>query len=343
MTSDIFKEAERHISRVLIEKYFAVHGAKWHKDEYWTLSPLRTDGNIKNGTFSINESGLWHDLATNQSGNLIQLVSHKFNISKFDAAKKIIEDSGGIVQTENTNQKKKDDKPEAIIPIPSSAAESLTQKVQSKFYAETWGKATEIYLYKNIDGETLFCTCRFEKDTGKSVLPFYLTANGWYNSRPKLKKFPLYHEQLLKENRLPVIIVEGERCANVKVDGYVLVSWMGGSNAVQASDWSILKDYKKIIIWPDNDEAGLKASYEIKKLLPQCEILKIEHDLKGWDIYDAYTENIDLVKFISECPRIAERETPSNPYDAFCHAISDCYGDGNLVQFDGLYYIYDPQ
>ena len=133
MTSDIFKEAERHISRVLIEKYFAVTGAKWHKDEYWTLSPLRSDGNIKNGTFSINESGLWHDLATNQSGNLIQLVSHKFNISKFEAAKKIIEDSGGIVQTENTNnvsQKKKDDKPEPIIPIPSTAAESLTQKVQ---------------------------------------------------------------------------------------------------------------------------------------------------------------------------------------------------------------------
>ena len=57
MTSDIFKEAERHISRVLIEKYFSVPGAKWHKDEYWTLSPLRADGNIKNGTFSINENG----------------------------------------------------------------------------------------------------------------------------------------------------------------------------------------------------------------------------------------------------------------------------------------------
>ena len=115
MTSDIFKEAERHISRVLIEKYFAVPGAKWHKDEYWTLSPLRADGNIKNGTFSINESGLWHDLATNQSGNLIQLVSHKFNISKFDAAKKIIEDSGGIVQAndkEKNEHKKKDEKPE---------------------------------------------------------------------------------------------------------------------------------------------------------------------------------------------------------------------------------------
>ena len=73
MTSDIFKEAERHISRVLIEKYFSVPGAKWHKDEYWTLSPLRADGNIKNGTFSINENGLWHDLATNESGNFIQV------------------------------------------------------------------------------------------------------------------------------------------------------------------------------------------------------------------------------------------------------------------------------
>ena len=95
MTSDIFKESERHISRVLIEKYFSVPGAKWHKDEYWTLSPLRADGNIKNGTFSINENGLWHDLATNESGNFIHLVSHKFHISKLEAAKKIIEDKQG--------------------------------------------------------------------------------------------------------------------------------------------------------------------------------------------------------------------------------------------------------
>ena len=64
--------------------------------------------------------------------------------------------------------------------------------------------------------------------------------------------------------------------------------------------------------------------------------------LKGWDIYDAKQEGINLNEFIINCPRIAERETPANPYDAFCQAILDCYGDGNLVQFDGLYYIYDP-
>lgn len=273
MTSDIFKEAERHTSRVLIEKYFAVPGAKWHKDEYWTLSPLRADGNIKNGTFSINENGLWHDLATNESGNFIHLVSHKFHISKLEAAKKIIEDSGGIVQTKN-NQKKKDDKPEAIIPIPSSAAESLTQKVQSKFYAETWGKATEIYPYKNIDGETLFCTCRFEKENGKSVLPFYFASSGWYNGRPKLKKFPLYHEQQLKENRLPVLVVEGERCSNIKVEGYVVVSWLGGANNVDKCNWKVLSD-SKVIIWPDYDDAGMKAALYIKSQLPRAEILDI--------------------------------------------------------------------
>ena len=151
----------------------------------------------------------------------------KISVAMFFISNHSFSVSGGVVQTEkrdNNGQKKKDEKPDAIIPIPSSAAEALTQKVQSKFYIETWGKATEIYPYKNIDGETLFCTCRFEKDTGKSVLPFYFTASGWYNGRPKLKKFPLYHEQQLKENRLPVIIVEGERCANVKIDGYGLVS-----------------------------------------------------------------------------------------------------------------------
>ena len=40
---------------------------------------------------------------------------------------------------DNSGQKKKDEKPEAIIPIPYRLGVTDTT-VQSKFYAETWGK-----------------------------------------------------------------------------------------------------------------------------------------------------------------------------------------------------------
>lgn len=46
---------------------------------------------------------------------------------------------------------------------------------------------------------------------------------------------------------------------------YTVLSWAGGSKAAGKVDWSVLKDKSdRIVIWPDNDEAGQKAAQVIQ-------------------------------------------------------------------------------
>jgi putative DNA primase/helicase len=289
MQDNIFKSAESKICLSLIEKYFSAPKAKYDKrrNEYFTLSPLRADEHVKAGTFSINvNTGLWSDLATGDKGNFIQLVQKKFNLSALDAAKKIIQDSGGIVMDDKRDERKTtqaDKKPAPIIPIPVGVAEELNKIVQNQYNQDAHGKAVRIYVYKNYDGDAVLCVCRYEKEIDgekdKEHIPYYYSKKGWRAGRPDIKKYPLYNEDKLKENDLPVLVVEGEKCGNIKVDGYVVVSWLGGTGSVELADWEILQN-RKVIIWPDNDEPGMKAAMYIKKILPKAEILDMGEGMK---------------------------------------------------------------
>lgn len=349
----IFEDAERAISShglSLIKRYFDVDGSKIDKNrnEFFTKSPLRKDDHVKSGTFSINiDSGLWNDLASHENGNFIQLVSKAYGLTLLEAAEKILSDTGNYQNEPEEKQpekKKEKKKLPPVIPIPNSAQNELQKIVCDAWNRENHGTAKAIYVYKNIKNESVFCVCRYEKEIAgkkpdKEHIPYYYTLEGWKAGRPDCK-LPLYHEELLADNVLPVLIIEGEKCANIKVDGYILVSWIGGTGSVDNTDFSLLEN-RDIIIWPDNDEAGLKAAYKIKSKLTKSEILDIKDKPKTWDIADAQADGINIVKFISECPRIMSKESPATPYETFCRVIEEIYGSDNLEQFDGLYYYYD--
>ena len=102
---------------------------------------------------------------------------------------------------------------------------------------------------------------------------------------------------------LPLLVVEGERCADVKVPGYVVVTWAGGSSAVTHTDWAPLAE-RAVTIWPDADGPGFKAAAAIQKRLPHARILKIEGKAQGWDIADAAAEGLDLPAFIHDTPAL---------------------------------------
>jgi hypothetical protein len=122
--------------------------------------------------------------------------------------------------------------------------------------------------------------CRYETETldksiSKSIIPYYFSNRGWVAGRPNNINIPLYNEHKLKNNNLPVLIVEGEKSASVIIEGYILISWIGGCGSVSRVDFSILKD-RKVILWPDLDDPGRAAMMHIKSVLPQSEILDIE-------------------------------------------------------------------
>jgi hypothetical protein len=351
--SKLFDQAQRCISLRLIERYFSAHDAKYiaTSGEYATLSPLRKDKHVKSGTFSINvNTGLWRDWATGDCGNFFDLVAKAFNISKVEAAKKIIADSGGVMP-DASEKKEKKKKKEAIVPVPEDAKNELAEKVKEKYFVDTYGEPVAIYPYRNYEGELILCVCRYERDIGKkkkekSTIPFYYTSKGWVTGRPDNVRIPLFHENKLRGNKHKVLIVEGEKCANVEVEGFVVVTWIGGTGNVNRIDFSVLDD-REVYIWPDADEVGLKAAKTILEKIPSAKLINVENKKDGWDIVDAVEEGIDIVEFINaniiEEKEQEKIESLMTPYDAFHAARKALYGENNLEQIDGIFYVYDEK
>jgi len=161
-----------------------------------------------------------------------------------------------------------EDELDVITPVP----EDVTRP---NFFTKSLGNPTEIYSYYLPDGKLANYIARYETDKGKSFLPFTYCKckNGTKSWKHKniTDKRPLYGcEQLSIRNKANVLIVEGEKTANAAkaiFPDYVVISWSGGSNAIQKSDWSVLYN-RTITLWPDNDVPGKKAMsilYDILK------------------------------------------------------------------------------
>jgi len=322
MKNDIFKQARDCINPGLIEKLFSNPGAKWIKDEFQTLHPGRADNNI--GSFHIKENGQWYDHAIEQGGDLIDLLCQRDNINKLDAAKYIISQSGGIVpDKKKRNEKKKHD---PVLPVPEGAIKKLNELLSSDWYIKNIGPVSGGWEYRNGKGQLLFCVARHEGKKKKIKPYYYSVRNRWESGNPLTENIPLYGLSRLSD--LPVLVVEGEKCADVKVDGYTAVTWAGGTGQVKKTDWKPLKD-KSVTIWPDNDEPGFKAALQIKNILPESRILSIEDKPNKWDIADAVKDGIDCVKFIQECKNYEIIETGDIMEDDSCPFRFMGFDDGN--------------
>ena len=110
----------------------------------------------------------------------------------------------------------------------------------------------------NIEGKE----SRFEYDSvcGKKIAACRLDpADGsqkrnWQQPAGSFITFPYKHNELPTQPDHLVILVEGEpKVEKLKKLGYDSTCNMGGSNAVDKTDWKALTDKTNIIIWPDND------------------------------------------------------------------------------------------
>ena len=112
----------------------------------------------------------------------------------------------------------------------------------------------------------------------------------------------------MKNNFLPVLLVEGEKCVESAKDlikeEYFVSTWAGGTGGVEKTDFSPLKDYT-IILWPDNDTPGKNAMQKIAQKLLEIECkkifnIKVENKPEKWDIADAIKENENISRYIEE-------------------------------------------
>lgn len=159
------------------------------------------------------------------------------------------------------------------------------------------GLPSKIYTYRTDLGAVRGYICRYDLPDGKVFAPLVYATDGnktqWrYGGFDKPR--PLYNlDKLNAQVDAPVIIVEGEKCADHlqdKMPHLVVTTWQGGADGVNSTDWSPLNG-RKIIMWPDHDEPGYKAAKMISEIIKDPIQFKHVHNPvnaeEHWDCADA--------------------------------------------------------
>ena len=167
-------------------------------------------------------------------------------------------------------------KPEAptIPPLDAGSAEDAARKVFRRKPHATW-------TYRNAKGEPLFHVARFnDDDGGKEILPLCWTGNGW-KSKAWPAPRPLYNlDKIALRPDATIIICEGEKAADAAAlifRDFVATTSSGGAQSAAKTDWAPLAK-RRVIVWPDNDEAGLVYAREVAARLAElgCDVSIID-------------------------------------------------------------------
>jgi putative DNA primase/helicase len=133
-----------------------------------------------------------------------------------------------------------------------------------------YGQPDALWLYRR-DGAVLGAVARYrDSEGGKEIKPWTWCVDdgdprqvqGWHSMQwPEPR--PLYLPRGTVGDTLPVVLVEGEKCADaghgLLGDEFDFVSWPGGSNAWQKADWSWLAG-RRVTLWPDADSKRVRLS-----------------------------------------------------------------------------------
>ena len=235
----------------------------------------------KKGSLSIDLSkGTFYDHENQEGGGMLSLIKRErgeTNITDFLSSLGVTEKKLPAVRNYDSQIKEKE--------YSSDQMRALAEK------AEIYSRFSDT-----------FCTMRFE---GKIYRPFNrIDANKWVMKRPD-SLMPLLLSD--GDSAKPVIVVEGEKAylgAKQLAKENIICAWHGGVSALDQSNWTQLKDFNEVIIFPDNDEVGFDCAIKLKDKLESLSIkTSIAKPPTHWsdkdDLFDAYErqEYFDVVKY----------------------------------------------
>jgi len=208
----------------------------------------------------------------------------------------IIENGRDLQATLEAHGYKKFDREGAGIDVQLSPQEKKApSRSFDKFQMQNLANAAEI----KVQYSDTFWVMRFPEGhhIKQKYAPFTKQEDGsWILARPEAP-LPIYLSDGDTEGS--VLIVEGEKAmlgAAKLFQGQVCCHHGGVNNWKEGkSDWTPIYG-RKVLIWPDNDEAGLKMATELKAYLNskkcQVEIIKIPDDFaEKDDLWDAAANN----------------------------------------------------
>jgi putative DNA primase/helicase len=251
--------------------------------EYVVRNPRRADK--KAGSFKIvikgEKAGVWSDFATgDKGGDVISLVVYIKDCSREEAARFLLR----LLSSRHAQQTAGDD-PEAreharasgsgkrnsvgsrsasaieVLPPPPDAEAPILalRRLGLRRPDKSWS-------YRLEDGSRASYVLRWDNSDGsKDIRPLsycrWSGGEGW-----RLKAWtdprPLYHlDEIARNPSASILVCEGEKSADAAARVYgrsvVTTTSSGGAGSAAKTDWTPLAG-RKVRIWPDADEAGLK-------------------------------------------------------------------------------------
>lgn len=154
-------------------------------------------------------------------------------------------------------------------------ARQLSSKAISKGF-----KPQALHEYTDCDNNPTHWRIRLKHPAGdKWIRPLMRTGAVFELKQPDyLKGTPLYRLHELAANpHEPVLIVEGETCADALAKLGIVATTSGAADSATKADWSILSG-RAVTVWPDNDEAGQRYADSVKLALEAiaCTVLIID-------------------------------------------------------------------
>lgn len=133
--------------------------------------------------------------------------------------------------------------------IPEEALQKLHELVRDDYSKNRWGEFVKGWRWLSADGSIECITVRYEREENdekkKQVIPYYYSEAGkWEAGQPLEYGRCLYRLPDLLKSTMPVLVVEGEKKAEISVTDFFVTTWRGGAYAVKYTDWNPLMAVK---------------------------------------------------------------------------------------------------
>lgn len=232
------------------------------------------------------KAGLWTDFATNEGGDIVDLWARVNHFDVQSEFTKVINDMALWMGERSPPI----NKPKIKIP----------PKDELGHWSEKWD-------YHDGDGKLIACVYRYDTEDGKEFRPWDVIARKGRAPNPR----PLYNQVGIKKHT-DVILVEGEKCSDALIDNdFPATTAMNGANApVDKTDWSPFES-KRVLIWPDNDDAGREYAENAAQAIVEAgaksvQILRVPKERpQKWDAADAVQGGIDLNAFLRNTEKLS--------------------------------------
>lgn len=265
------------------------------------------------GSLSINlRTGRWADFATGErGGDLIDLYAAIHGLELGEAYREL-DGSPGVPAAGTVKPRPVKPQRQVITPAPAEDADC-------DCIHPDYGPPTHRWTYFDGNGEVLGYVARYEPaGTRKQIIPWTYSTDGWGRGQWPAPR-PLYRLQELEARpNDPVLICEGEKATDAAAqwaEPYVAMTWPGGAQALHLADWSLLMG-RKVLLWPDADEAGAMAMLRLADILRdiaiEIKIVDVAGQRDGWDAADAGFRNWAEARAWLQ-PRVRVLDAPAPP------------------------------